>query len=100
MRPRDRQQFRVMLLFIGLPQESVAVEDSPFAGRLPALDVEMQMRPAPARAFLAKQTDLLSHPDLFTRTDRWLDGFEMGVAIIPGVRVENIDVVVIPVRFV
>src|ERR1051325_5428950 len=89
-----------MLFLISFPKEGIAIEDSPFAGRLFALDVEMEMRPTPARSFLAEHADLLSHFDPFARADLRLDGFEMRVTIIPVLRIEHVNVIVIPLRLV
>src|SRR5688572_7330716 len=100
MRPCHREQFRTMLLLIGFPQESVAIKDSPFAGRLLALDVEMQMRPTATRTFFAEYANFLSHLDPIARADRRFDGFEMRVTIIPASQIEHVNVVVISLRLV
>src|SRR5262245_23269811 len=50
MRPGDGDQFWLPLLKIGFPEKRVAIDDAPFARRLLAADVEVQMRPAAAAA--------------------------------------------------
>ena len=62
MRPRHRDQLRLPLVQVRFPQKRVAVDDAPFARRLLAADIEMQVRPAAAAAFLAQQPDWVTHP--------------------------------------
>src|SRR5689334_17218693 len=83
-----------MLLLVGLPQECIALFDSPQARRLPLRDVEMQMSPASAAALLPEDAELLSHRDPGSGTDRGLDVLQVAVAVIPAAAVEQIDDVV------
>ena len=55
MRPGDGDQLRLPLSQVRFPQERVAVDDAPFARRLSAADIEMQVRPAAAAAFFAQE---------------------------------------------
>ena len=57
MRPSDGDQVRFVLPQICFPQNGETFLRAPFAGRLAALDLEVQMRPAAAAAFLAQQAD-------------------------------------------
>ena len=95
MRPRHGDDLRFVLAPVGLPEEGVGLLDAPLAGRLPALDVEVEVRPAAARALLAEHADLLARPDPPPRADRRVDRLQVGVAVEPPVGVEDVDVVVI-----
>src|SRR5262245_50341051 len=62
--------------------------------------VEVEVRPAAATALFPKDADLLAHPDALARPHGWVDGLQMGVAIVPAVGVEDVDVVVVAARLV
>src|SRR5262249_29397156 len=70
VRPRSRHELRRVFPLVGLPEEGVSLQDTPFARRLPALDVKMEMRPAAAAPLLAEYAQLLSHLDPLPRADR------------------------------
>src|SRR5262249_30327422 len=95
VRPRDGDDPRPVLAPVGLPEEGVSLLDAPLAGRVPALDVEVEVRPAAARALLAEDADLLAHPDPLAGADRRVDRLEVRVAVEPSLGVEDVDVVVI-----
>ena len=94
MRPGHRDDFGSVLPLVSFPKKGVALLNAPQAGRLPAGDVEVQMRPAAAPAFLAQHTDFLSQSDLRAGTQGGIDGLKMAVAIIPAPVVEQINDVV------
>src|SRR5207244_6368079 len=85
---------RPILTEIRLPEEAVAINDSPFPRRLTAGNVEMQVRPAAAAALLAQQTEPLAHPDGLPRPHLRIDGLQMTVAVVPAALVEEVDHIV------
>src|SRR5262245_16665196 len=94
MRPGYGQYLWFRLAHVGLPEKGVALVDPPLARRLAAGNVEMQVRPAAAAAFLAQQADALAHLDLRAGLDVGSDPVQMAVAVKPAARVEEIDHVV------
>src|SRR5262249_33293089 len=100
VRPRDGDDLRFVLAAVRLPEEGVRVLDAPLAGGLFRLDVEVQVRPAAAAPLLAEHPDLLARLDALVRPDGLVYGFQVGVAVVPPVRVEDVDVVVVPARLV
>src|SRR5439155_2161962 len=74
--------------------------DAPFAGWLKRFDVEVQMRPATAASFLAKNPDLLAGFDFFARLNAVVDRLEMRVTVEPALFIQHISVIVISVRLV
>ena len=65
MRPGGGDDLRFVLALISVPEEGIAFLGAPCAGGLPALDLEMQMRPATAAALLAQQAEGLGELDPF-----------------------------------
>src|SRR5262249_10335479 len=97
---RNGDKLRFVLSTVGLPEEGICILDTPLAGGLFGLDVEVEMRPAAAAALFPQHTDRLSSFHALAWLDGLLDGFQVGVAIEPAVRVEDVDIVVIPPRLV
>src|SRR5436190_23012739 len=100
MRSGDSDYVRPMLAIIGLPKKGVGVLDAPFSGRLKRFDIEVEMRPTATAPFLAQHTEFVTGLDRFTWMDRRVDRIKMRIAIVPPAGVENIDVIVIAMRFV
>ena len=94
VRPGHRNDFRSVLPLVSFPKKCVALLNAPQPGRLPARDIEVQMRPAAAPAFLAQHSDFLSQSDLGTGPQGGIDGLKMAVAIVPAPVVEQINHVV------
>src|SRR5262249_28078684 len=63
VRAGDSNHLRLVLALVRLPKEGVRILDAPPAGRLPGLDVEVQVGPPTAAAFLAENADLLPRLD-------------------------------------
>src|SRR5262249_14710448 len=100
VRAGDSNHLRLVLALVRLPKEGVRILDAPPAGRLPGLDVEVQVGPPTAAAFLAENADLLPRLDARAGLDGVGDRFQVRVAVVPAVGVENVDVVVIAARLV
>src|SRR5712675_2375016 len=94
MRPGHRDNSGSVLPLVSFPKKGVALLNSPPPGRLAAGDVEVQMRPAAAPAFLAQHSDFLSNSDLRAGPKGGIDGLKMAVAIVPTPVIEQIHHVV------
>src|SRR5438034_10549224 len=97
---RHSNDVRIMFANVCFPKECVCILDAPFAGWLKRFDVEVQMRPATAASFLAKNPDLLAGFDFFARLNAVVDRLEMRVTVEPAMFIQHISVIVISVRLV
>src|ERR1700687_3400063 len=86
-------EMRLMLPLVSLPKKSITFLNAPLAGGLLRLDVEVEMRPAAAAAFLTEHPELLSLLDVISGTDRGVDGLQVYVTIEPPLRIKDIDAV-------
>src|ERR1700722_13190623 len=82
------------LVKVCFPEERVTVDDSPFARRLAAADIEVQMRPTDATAIFAQHADALTHLDPSARLHRWIERRQVAVTIVPAKGVEQVDHVI------
>src|SRR6516165_12017456 len=94
MWPGHRLNLRLILVPIGLPQERVRGLRSPLSRRLPALDLEVQVRPAAAGPFFAEQTHAISFLNHSSGDDSRVDLKEVAVAVIPAPVIAKIDDVI------
>src|SRR5262245_54861714 len=100
MRSRHSDYIRLMFANVGFPKKRVGILDAPLAGRLKRFDVEVQMCPATAASFLAKNPELLAGFDFFARLNRFVDGLKMRVSVEPAMVIQYINVIVVSVRLV
>src|SRR5262245_23353358 len=94
VRPRHRDHVGRELANGRLPEKRIPLLCSPFSRRLPALDLEMLMRPAARTAFLSQEADPLPFLDGRTQLDGWLDRLHVTVPVIPATIVAEVDDVV------
>src|SRR5687767_8835907 len=82
MRPGYGDNLRLVIAKVGFPHESIRLCRPPLAGRLPALNAKVQMRPSSTCPFLAQYADFLPHLHDRSRTNGRIDGKQMTIAVI------------------